>query len=163
MSFDYLFSNGDFYSAHGGVVMNRSICSLEVFHSTGYSTYYSHVKHNFTNGILVEQGEYLGRISLLPELSNCGCEWSSHSFECSTGPHLHFQLKYNGKPETLDKKIISNLRIKAGKNAYDQYCNAADGCSSAMIDGKPCATTLTDMKTGYVHCPVVKGSNFGMK
>ena len=162
MSFDYLFSHGDVYAAHSGVVIRRSICALEVMHGpTLYSTYYSHVEHNFTNGMLVEQGEYLGRISLVPNLSNCGCDWSTHNFECSTGPHLHFQLKYNGRPETLDGKIISNLRVKVGKHNHDENCNAPDHCSSAKIHGQPCATTYKDIKTGDVHCPVVKGSNFG--
>ena len=167
--FDYLFSDGDIYAAHSGFVKKHgsdgSECALEIFdNATEYSTYYSHLNlSGIDDGIWVDQGEHIGWISLDPEESNCKCDWSSRSFECATGPHVHFELRYNGMPSTLNDTIISNIRIKTGKFPHDQFCNDPDHCTSATLpNGELCATTFTEVDTGDIYCPVVKGSNFGI-
>ena len=165
VEFDYLFSNGEVYAAHSGYFKKHSECSFEVRHEkTLYSTYYSHAEANeIEDGTFIEQGEDIGRIQLDPDQSNCKCDWPSKSFVCATGPHLHLELRYNGSPASLDGKIISNLRIKAGKFEHDNYCSDPEDCTEARYEGKPCATTYTNLKTGEVICPITKGTNIGRK
>ena len=167
--FDYLFSEGDVLSAHSGHTKKHSECSIEVIHATcdtcntsGYSTYYSHlVLNDLEDGTFIEPGVHIGKIELDPEKSLCKCDWAYSSFQCATGPHLHLEMRYEGAPESLDGKIISNLLIKTGMLAHDQLCSDPDDCTKATIGGKPCATTYTHVKTLEVTCPVTKGSNIG--
>ena len=163
--FDYLGSNGEVYSSHGGKVYKHSECSIEVVHEkTRYSTYYSHLELNdFGNGTFIEQGHHLGNISLVPDNSNCRCDYANKLFECATGPHVHFELRYDGEPESLQDRIISNFRIRTGSLPYDLYCSDPIDCTLATYEGKFCATTYTDLTTGGVICPVTKGSNIGRK
>ena len=163
VSFDYLFSNGEVYSAHSGYFKKHSDCSLEIQHDkTKFSTYFSHLELNdIGDGVFIEEGENIGRISLDPDSSNCKCDWPSKSFLCATGPHLHMELRYDGKPASLDGQIISNLRIRAGLLPHDMYCSDPDDCGLATFQGKRCSTTFTDINTGEVICPVTKGANIG--
>ena len=163
VSFDYLFSNGDVYSSHSGYVKKHSECSIEVKHDrTKYSTYFSHLDLNdIGEGVFIEQGENIGRISLDPDRSNCRCDWPNKSFLCSTGPHLHMELRYDGKPASLQNHVISNLRINVGILPHDMYCSDPVDCTSATFEGKRCSTTFTDITTDQVICPVTKGSNIG--
>ena len=163
--FDYLNSTGQVYSAHSGTINKHSDCALEIIHDqTGFSTYYSHLNiTDIVDGKWVEQGEHIGLISLDPDESNCGCDWPSRNFLCATGPHLHFELRHNGNPATLQGRMISSILIKTGTYPHDQYCDDPNNCLTATgEDGQPCATTFTDVKTGVVTCPVIKGSNFGI-
>ena len=163
VAFDYLSSNGEVYSAHSGYFKKHSECSAEIKHDmTKFSTYYSHIDLNdIGDGVFIEQGENIGRISLDPDRSNCRCDWPGKSFLCATGPHLHLEIRYDGKPASLHGHVISNLRIKTGTLPHDMYCSDPDDCTSAMFEGKLCSTTFTDVSTGEVICPVTKGSNIG--
>ena len=163
VKFDYLFSNGEIHASHSGHFYKHSDCSLEIRHDKSkYSTYYSHLQLNdISDGTFVEQGHHLGNISLDPSHSGCNCNWAMKSFACSTGPHVHLELRYDNKPASLDGQIISNLEIKTGKFQHDMYCSDATDCTQATYDGKPCATTYTDLTTGEVICPVTKGANIG--
>ena len=113
------------------------------------------------DGVFIDQGEHIGRISLDPDSSNCRCDWPNKSFLCATGPHVHVELRYDGKPASLDGHKMGNLRIKAGLLPHDIYCSDPVDCTSAMFEGKRCSTTFTDVTTGQVTCPVTKGSNIG--
>ena len=162
--FDFVNSNGDVYSAHEGYFKKHSDCSVELIHDkSGFSTYYSHlVPNDIQDNVFIETGENIGRISLDPDTSNCKCDWSSKSFLCATGPHLHLELRHKGSPVTLDGKTISNLRIKAGLLPHDSYCSDPEDCTSATFEGKSCATYYTDLTTGDVICAVTKKeSNIG--
>ena len=161
--FDYLFSYGEVYSAHSGYFKKHSDCSFELIHDkTRYSTYYSHVEiKDIDDREFIEQGEYIGKIQLDPYKSNCKCDWPGKSFLCATGPHLHIELRFDGRPASLQGRTISNLRISTGLLPHDMYCSDPDHCTSATFEGKPCATTYTDLTTGHVICPVTKGSNRG--
>ena len=167
MSFDYLFSDGEVYAAHSGTFKKHSDCSLEIKHEkTLYSSYYSHLDvDDIADGTIIEQGHYLGKISLDPDKSNCKCNWAEKSFACATGPHVHLELRYDGEPASLDGKTIGNLRIKTGLYNHDAYCSDPKDCTRAVLKqtGEPCATTYTDLTTGHVICPVTKGSNIGRK
>ena len=163
VAFDYLSSNGEVYSAHSGYFKKHSECSAEIKHDmTKFSTYYSHIDLNdIGDGVFIEQGENIGRISLDPDRSNCRCDWPGKSFLCATGPHLHLEIRYDGKPASLQGHVISNLRIKTGTLPHDMYCSDPEDCTSATFEGKLCSTTFTDVSTGEVICPVTKGSNIG--
>ena len=165
--FHYYGSNGDVYSSHSGTIRKHSSCSIEIFHGqSGYSTYYSHIYvPDFTNGSWIPQGTKIGRISLEDKESNCGCDYGQKNYECADGPHLHFELRLNGKPETLNNKTISNLRIQTGENPYDQFCSDADHCLTATNKyGDPCATIYRDIHNPEnVICPVVMEANTGSK
>ena len=158
MPFDFVHSIGEVFSAHRGFFKKHSDCSIEISHdTTNLSTYYSHIQPNdIKDGVFLEGGESIGRISLDPDTSNCKCDWSQSSFLCATGPHLHLELRQNGKPESLDGRSISNLRIKAGLLPHDSYCTDPEDCTRATFLGKSCATYYSDEKTGQVTCAVTK-------
>ena len=162
--FDYLESNGEIYSAHSGYFYKHSKCSLLVQHDkSSFATYYSHLDVNdIEDGAYIEQGYSLGRISLDPDTSNCKCDWPSKSFACATGPHVHFELRKDGKPAHLQDQVISNLKVNTGILPHDMYCTDAEGdCTRATFRGELCATYYTDLNTGEKICPVTKGSNMG--
>ena len=146
------------FAAHSGYIERHSDCSIEVFHDkSNFSTYYSHILPNdIEDGIFIESGESIGRISIDPSLSNCKCDWSRSSFLCATGPHLHFELRLKGRPESLDGRMISNLRIKTGLLPHDSYCTDPMDCTRATYLGKPCATYYTHQLTGDVTCAITK-------
>ena len=162
--FDFVNSTGEVLASHDGYFYKNSDCSVEVFHDkSNYSTFYSHIIPNdIENGVFIESGESIGRIDLDPHTSNCRCDWSRRSFLCSTGPHIHLELRHKGHPADLDGRIISNLRITTGLLPHDSYCSDPVDCTLAKFGGEPCATYYNDTTTGNVMCAVTKKeSNVG--
>lgn len=76
------------YASAGGRVISASYSGgygklIQIQHSNGYVTYYAHLSAmNVSAGDTVVQGQQIGRIG---------------STGNSTGPHLHFELRINGK------------------------------------------------------------------
>lgn len=64
---------------------------IKIRHSNGYETYYAHLSAiNVSNGQKVAKGEHIGKVG------NTGN---------STGPHLHFEIRLNGKTLNPQKYI----------------------------------------------------------
>ena len=145
--------------AFHGMVHVHSSCSLEILNGT-HSTYYSHIRIDVENGTSVQQGDPIAEIELYPNEANCMCDWTNMKYECATGPHLHLEMRKNGRPETLNDKEISGYRIRAGKYAHDEYCSDPEDCLVAKNNGVSCATTFTHTD-GEVFCATVKGINAG--
>ena len=164
VSFDYLNSEGHVHAAHSGRIKRHSDCSVEIEDlDSGYTTYYSHIvlQEDIKNDGIVSRGQLIGAISLNPDHSNCNCDWSDTDYECASGPHAHFELRRNGYPVSLNNRVISRYRIRAGKYSHDKYCSDPESCEMARNDSSLCATLFTDVKTGVIYCPTVKGQNLG--
>lgn len=81
-------TGSEIYAADGGVVTNAcykgSYGNLVVIkHDNGYETYYAHL-----NGFNVSNGQRVSKGQLIGFLGNTGN---------SSGPHLHFEVRLNGK------------------------------------------------------------------
>lgn len=82
-------TGGDVVAADGGTVSfagwNNSYGYLvKIKHDNGYETYYAHL-----SALKVSQGEKVAKGQLVGLLGSTGN---------STGPHLHFEVRLNGKP-----------------------------------------------------------------
>ena len=80
-------------------------------------------------------------------------------FHISLGPHLHFELREEGRPITLDNVVISGYLIIAGTYRRDEYCSDPIGCQFARNDGKYCATRFKQIEDGTISCPSVRGNH----
>ena len=85
---------------------------------------------------------------------------SKHIICCHfAGPHLHFELREEGKPMTLNNVVISGYLIIAGMFRRDAYCSDPIGCQYARYDGKYCATRFKQIEDGTISCPSVRGNH----
>ena len=96
-------------SVQPGVVLRRGYQRtgyghfIEVKHKNGFSTLYAHLKQvrqDLKAGNVVQKGEIIG------QLGNSGL---------STGPHLHYEIRYNGEP--LNPVVISRPELRLPKLA----------------------------------------------
>ena len=76
---------------------------IKIYHNSSYSTVYAHLK-NFARGIKegarVKQGQIIGYVG---------------STGMSTGPHLHYEVIYNGKKINSQTLKLPSGKILKGK------------------------------------------------
>lgn len=161
--FSYFESQGEVVASHSGHVYVHSPCKLQV-KSRQFTTFYSHINISRRNGEFVKVGEHLGFIELQREAANCNCEVAAGRTECSTGPHLHWEVRdIANKPMDLDGMEISGFQIYTGSESYDFECdpeNCWNDMSLEQIDDS-CSTVFRRLADGITFCPSVQGANWG--
>lgn len=100
-----------------GTFKKHSSCFAEVVHTDGWSTTYYHMQNlRYNTGAYVAKNVGIGNpaSSQAQALCNGGQ---------STGPHLHFSLKYNGGWMHLAGYALSSWVITANGVNYDTNCS----------------------------------------
>ena len=161
--FSYFKSNGEVLASHSGYIVVHSPCKLQVT-STLFTTFYSHISVERKSGEYVRVGDRLGVIQIDRATSNCNCEVEKGNTECSTGPHLHWEVRdAENKPMDLDGMTISGYKIYTGKESYDVGCEP-ENCRSNMTLQEiedSCSTVFLRVEDNATFCPSVQGANWG--
>ena len=92
-------------------------CWLEIDHGAGWVTSYYHLRNLYS-------GAPLGRAG---KVGTIACELCAGGF--STGPHVHFTLKFNGAYASLDGVKLSGWTVRAGAVPYTSGSFERDGAS----------------------------------
>ncbi|WP_444995624.1 peptidoglycan DD-metalloendopeptidase family protein [Aliikangiella sp. IMCC44359] len=100
-----------------GTVKVHSSCSMEIFHSGGWSTTYYHLSN-----IRYSNGAYVSKNAAIANYANNKNQALCNGGQ-STGPHLHWSLKLNGQYYHLNGVTVSGYKIKTGRYSYDTNCN----------------------------------------
>lgn len=107
-------------------------CWVEIDHGGGWTTSYYHLQ-NLTAAGSVERNAALGTIA---------CEICAGGF--STGPHVHFSLKYNGAYISLEGVELSGWTVHVGPVAYNSGSIERDG-----VTRNPYSQVLNDYQTYF--------------
>jgi LasA protease len=103
-------------AAASGIPTRYSDCGFKISHSgavnIGWETVYYHLEGaKFLSGT-VNQNEKIGVIA--NTLAEATCTGGA-----STGPHLHFSLKYDGNYVAINGTPLSGWYVHAGRSSYD--------------------------------------------
>ena len=160
-NFDYLGSPGSVHASHSGILKTHSTCNVEITQGI-YSTYYAHIEilAGLKTGDEIKQGDMIGHIERRADEALCLCDWSSRAFSCSTGPHLHWEVRRDGIPISIDNLRVGGIQIRAGKYERDATCTDPEHCLLAIRGGTNCATSFVDQHHN-VYCPSVRGNTGG--
>ena len=161
--FSYFESQGEVVASHSGYVFVHSPCKLQV-KSKKFITFYSHIETIRKSGEYVKVGETLGFIQIESSLSNCNCEVAVGRTECSTGPHLHWEVRDPSNIALdLNGMEVSGFKIYTGSESYDLSC-PPENCHNDMtleeIEGS-CSTVFLRIVDNKTFCPSVQGANWG--
>ena len=162
--FRYFESEGEVIASHSGYVHVHSPCKLQV-KSSKFTTFYSHIRISKRSGEYVRAGDHLGYIEIIREGANCNCEVEAGRTECSTGPHLHWEVRDIGnKPLDLDGMLISGFEIHTGSESYDFGCSSEECHNNMTLDEikHSCSTVFRRLVDNTTFCPSVQGANWGM-
>lgn len=100
-----------------GTVKVHSSCNMEIIHASGWSTQYYHLDNIlYSNGQSVSRDTYIANYASNERQALC-------QGGASTGPHLHFSLKYNGSYVSLQDVRLSDFTVNVGTSNYDTNCN----------------------------------------
>jgi len=85
---------------------------VQIRHPDGWVTDYYHLTHipRYANGTWIERGQYVGQIGTSVA---CGGR--------ATGPHVHFNIRYKGKPVAWDGQQLGGWTIHEGAKPYQGY------------------------------------------
>ncbi|HEX9680171.1 MAG TPA: peptidoglycan DD-metalloendopeptidase family protein, partial [Anaerolineales bacterium] len=92
-------------------------CWLEIDHGAGWTTSYYHLRNLFS-GSGISRNNKIGTIA---------CELCAGG--TTTGPHVHFSLKYNGAYVSLEGVKLSGWTVHVGPVAYETGSLERDGQS----------------------------------
>ncbi len=103
-------------AAYGSVIRPYGYsCWLEIDHGSGWVTSYYHLQNLYS-------GAPLGRDA---KVGTIACETCAGGF--STGPHVHFSLKYNGAYVSLEGVNFSGWTVHVGSVPYNSGSYERDG------------------------------------
>ena len=162
--FRYFESEGEVIAAHSGYIHVHSPCKLQV-KSTQFTTFYSHIRISKRSGDYVRVGDHLGYIEIEREAANCNCEVEAGRTECSTCPHLHWEVRDLGnKPLDLDGMMVSGFEIHTGSESYDFGCSSEECHNNMTLEEikHSCSTVFRRLVDNTTFCPSVQGANWGM-
>ena len=161
--FSYFESQGEVVASHSGYVFVHSPCKLQV-KSEKLTTFYSHIAITRKTGEYVRVGERLGFIQIESSLSNCNCEVAAGRTECSTGPHLHWEVRDpSNRALDLHGMEVSGFKIYTGTESYDFGCppeNCHNNMTLEEIE-RSCSTVFLRIVDNVTFCPSVQGANWG--
>ncbi|MBN2385670.1 MAG: fibronectin type III domain-containing protein, partial [Anaerolineales bacterium] len=143
-------SNAWVVAAADGTALRRSACNFSIDHGGGWETRYYHLEGTLAyNNTQIYQNDRIG--ILANTLAEAICDGGS-----STGPHVHFSLRYNGAYVPINGTALSGWVAHAGRWSYDTDPNYMwlERGGVKKYAGNP---LLNDTGNSTPACPTVSG------